>query len=240
MWIIGHRGAAGTSPENTLLSIKEALNYGVDWVEIDVRIVDDTIIVLHDETLDRTTNGSGSIYQYSIADLRKVDAGCGEKIPLLVEVMQAIDARAGLNIEIKQQHIVQQLISLTNEYLALQPNWRNHLMLSSFIPEVMTELSLVAPDGCLLGALSDSNLVDPIQLAHRFNAYSTNISLGQLSRALVEQAHRHGLKVLVYTVNDAADIRRCFELSVDGIFTDFPERAIAFINNSPIIPGTLK
>ena len=79
MWIIGHRGSAGTSPENTLLSIKEALYERVDWIEIDIRMVDETIIVLHDETLDRTTDGYGSIYEYSLADLRKFDAGNGEK-----------------------------------------------------------------------------------------------------------------------------------------------------------------
>ena len=83
MWIIGHRGSAGTSPENTLLSIKEALYERVDWIEIDIRMVDETIIVLHDETLDRTTDGYGSVYKYSLADLRKFDAGNGEKIPLL-------------------------------------------------------------------------------------------------------------------------------------------------------------
>ena len=74
MWIIGHRGAAGTTPENTLASIADALNCGVDWIEIDVRMIDDTIIVLHDETLDRTTDGSGSVYKHSLAELRSLDA----------------------------------------------------------------------------------------------------------------------------------------------------------------------
>ena len=239
MWIIGHRGSAGTSPENTLLSIKQALNERVDWVEIDIRMVDETIIVLHDETLDRTTDGSGSVYQYSLADLRKFDAGKGEKIPLLTDVMQAIDARAGRNIEIKQDNIVVPLIELTDRYLRRQPKWRDRLMLSSFIPEVMTEMSNTAPDGCLLGSLSESNADDPIQIAADLNAYSANISLAQLSSTLVERAHAHDLTVLVYTVNDIADIRRCFDLSVDGIFTDFPQRAIAFIDNSPMIPGKL-
>lgn len=239
MWIIGHRGSAGTSPENTLLSIEQALDARVDWIEIDVRMVDDTIIVLHDETLDRTTNGSGSVYQYSLADLREFDAGAGENIPLLTDVMQTIDARAGLNIEIKQANIVTQLLELTDEFLRRQPDWRDRLMFSSFIPPVMRELRNAVPDSCLLGSLSESDVDDPIEVATNLNAYSANISLTQLSSPLVENAHLHGLKVLVYTVNEIADIRRCLEVSVDGIFTDFPQRAIAFIDNSPMIPGKL-
>lgn len=235
MWIIGHRGAAGTSPENTLISITAALDCGVDWVEIDIRMVDDTIILLHDETLDRTTNGSGSVYQHHLAELRTLDAGGGAKIPLLSEVMELIDARAGLNIEFKQRGLVEAVVALTRTFTKRQPRWRNRIMFSSFIPEVMTDLSDVEPSGCLIGALSESNADDLIRFASNLKAYSANISLKQVSKSLVEAAHEQGLKVLVYTVNDIADIRRCYELSVDGVFTDFPERAIAFIRNSPMI-----
>jgi glycerophosphoryl diester phosphodiesterase len=83
MWVIGHRGAAGKWPENTLLSIQHAISYGVDWVEIDVRSIDGEIIVMHDDTLDRTTNGTGFIDAHSLASLRSFDAGRGERIPLL-------------------------------------------------------------------------------------------------------------------------------------------------------------
>lgn len=221
------------------MSIAEAIDCGADWIEIDIRMVDDAIIVLHDETLNRTTNGSGSVYQHSLAELRTLDAGRGEKIPLLIEVFQLIDARVGLNIEIKQHDVVEALVALTRPFIDRQPQWRDRLMFSSFIPDVMTQLGDVAISGCLIGALSESNTDDPIQFASDVNAFSANISLKQLSKSLVDTAHERGLKVLVYTVNDPADIHRCYALSVDGIFTDFPERAIAFINNSPIISGTL-
>ena len=238
MWIIGHRGAAGTFPENTLVSVQSALDCGVDWIEIDIRMVDGAVIVLHDETLERTTNGSGSIYQHRLAELRKLDAGGGEKIPLLSEVMELIDGQAGLNIEFKQRGLVQAVVALTSAFIERQARWRNRIMFSSFIPEVMTELSGLDPSDCLIGALSESNSDNPIQFAKDLKAYSANISLKQLSKSLVDAAHELGLKVLVYTVNDSADIRRCNELSVDGIFTDFPERAIAFMRNSPIISRT--
>jgi glycerophosphoryl diester phosphodiesterase len=231
MWIIGHRGAAGTTPENTLASIADALNCGVDWIEIDVRMIDDTIIVLHDETLDRTTDGSGSVYKHSLAELRSLDAGKGEKIPLLTEVMQLIDARAGLNIEIKQHDVVDSLVTLIKPFIKQQPAWRDRLMFSSFMPKVMSQLSAVSTSGCLIGALSEANKGNAIPFATGLNAYSVNIPLKQLSQSMVYMAHERGLKVLVYTVNNVADIRRCYELSVDGIFTDFPDRSIAFIKN---------
>jgi len=239
MWIIGHRGAAGTSPENTLLAITHALEARVDWVEIDIRMVENTIIVLHDDTLDRTTSGSGSAYECSLTDLRKLDAGDGEQIPLLSEVMDLIDTRAGLNIEIKQPGLNQALVALISDAIERQPNWRNRLMFSSFIPQVMLELRDLAPSGCLLGGLSERGAKDPLEFAVGIGAFSLNLSLAQLSRRLVQQAHARGLKVLVYTVNDIDDIVRCIDASVDGVFTDYPERAIAFLDNSPMIPGKL-
>lgn len=235
MWIIGHRGAAGTAPENTLLSITNALNCGVDWVEIDIRMVDNTIIVLHDEDLDRTTNGSGSVYNYGLAALRTLDAGNGEKIPLLTEVLNLIDAKAGINIEIKQHGFVQAILELARVFTENQPDWRNRIMLSSFIPEVMWDLKRLDLAGCVVGSLSENSAEDPIRLATDLGAYSVNISFEHLSESLIEGAHKQDLKVLVYTVNDAVAIHRCHELSVDGIFTDFPERTIAFLSNLPMI-----
>ncbi|HJP35206.1 MAG TPA: glycerophosphodiester phosphodiesterase family protein, partial [Gammaproteobacteria bacterium] len=144
MWVIAHRGGGGTWPENTLLAIGRAIDCGVDWVEIDIRIADGAIIVLHDDTLDRTTNGHGSVYEYPLTTLRELDAGKGEKIPLLEEVMGLVNARVGLNIEIKQPDTAQQLVEFTTAYLRRQPNWRNRLMFSSFLPEIMAELATSA------------------------------------------------------------------------------------------------
>ncbi|HCU88956.1 MAG TPA: glycerophosphoryl diester phosphodiesterase [Gammaproteobacteria bacterium] len=227
MWVIGHRGAAGTAPENTLLSITNALNCGVDWIEIDVRMIDNSIIVVHEESLDRTTNGSRSAYGYGLAKLRTLDSGNGEKIPLLTEVLSLIDAKAGINIEIKQHGFIQEILKLARVFTKHQPDWRNRIMFSSFIPEVMSDLKELDLSGCVVGSLSKDTAEDPIRLATDLGAYSVNISFEHLSESLVEGAHKNGLKVLVYTVNDPVAIERCIELSVDGIFTDFPERTIA-------------
>lgn len=238
MLVIGHRGAAGTHPENTLLSVAHALEVGADWVEIDVRMVDNTIIVLHDDTLDRTTNGSGSLYRHSLSELREFDAGGGEQIPLLSEVMDLIGARAVLNIEIKQVGIAAPLLDLIKSCIARQPNWQHRIMLSSFLPGVMREIAELAPAGCLLGVLSEGRAAESMALATDIDAYSINLSRDQLSAAAVRRAHERGLKALVYTVNATVEMARCLDCSVDGIFTDFPERAIAFLRKSPMIPKT--
>ncbi|MFT5417864.1 MAG: glycerophosphoryl diester phosphodiesterase [Gammaproteobacteria bacterium] len=230
MWIIGHRGAAGMRPENTLLAVSHALAVGVDWVEIDIRLVDEELIVLHDETLERTTNGSGSVYQRSLSELRALDAGQGQSVPFLGEVMDLIDAGAGLNIEIKQTGLNEHLSALLKRYLLAQPRWRNRLMISSFITEVMDDFSTATPAGCLLGALSESDPERIVLQADRSNFFSINLSVRQLSSSLVATAHVQNLKVFVYTVNTPEQMRRCADLSVDGIFTDYPERAIAFFN----------
>jgi len=231
MWIIGHRGAAGTHPENTLLSIEHALHCGVDWIEIDIRFVDGNLIVLHDERLDRTTNGSGSVYDWHLQDLRRLDAGRGEKIPLLHEVIDLIDGRAGLNIEIKQAGLTKPLTDLLAAYLRRGPAWRDKFMLSSFLQEPMRELRDTAPAGCLLAALSDHEAAAATRFALEIGAFSLNVSRAELNPSIVERAHRHGLRVLVYTVNAVSDVKQCFELSVDGIFTDYPGRAIAFLRD---------
>lgn len=240
MFIIGHRGSAGTHPENTLKAIDVALDCGVDWIEIDVRMVDDTIIVLHDDTLDRTTNGYGSIYAHSLEELRKLDAGDGQQIPLLAEALDKIDGQVTLNIEIKEPQLTESLVAFTARYVGQQPRWQNRILLSSFYPQTMRELSRLAPAGHLLAALSETNADESIKFALDIGAYSVNIALAQLSKSVVDEAHRDGLKVLVYTVNEVTDIERCYDCSVDGVFSDFPARAIAFLRNSPMISATIE
>jgi len=235
MLIIGHRGAAGTHPENTLGSIDAAIAAGADWVEIDVRSVDGGLIVLHDERLERTTNGNGSVYAMTLADLRQLDAGNGECIPLLPEVLARIDARCGLNIEIKQADIAPALAAVLQPVLRARPAWRGRLMVSSFIRESLLEFARLKPDGVELAALSDHNSTEAQALALTIGATALNVSLAEVSAHVVATAHRSGLRLLVYTVNETSDIERCQRLGVDGIFTDYPARAIAFLREQPRI-----
>lgn len=235
MLIIGHRGAAGTHPENTLQSIEAAIAAGADWVEIDIRRVAGELIVLHDEYLERTTNGSGSVYEKTLDDLRKLDAGNGERIPLLSEVLNRIATRCGLNIEVKQADIAPDLITVLDTVLRTGPAWRGKIMVSSFLHEPMRELAARKPAGVELAALSDHEAPATQAFALAIGATALNVSLAELSGAIVTSAHANGLRVLVYTVNETRDVERCRRLGVDGIFTDYPARAIAFLREHPRI-----
>src|SRR4051794_29972802 len=99
--IIGHRGAAGLEPENTLRSFARAIEIGVDAIELDVYCVDDRLVVIHDDTLERTTNGRGEVMKSTFAALRQLDAGRGERIPTLEEVFAAVPERLTVNVELK-------------------------------------------------------------------------------------------------------------------------------------------
>lgn len=226
MLVIGHRGAAGHEPENTLRSVRRALDLHVDWVEVDVQAVDDELIIFHDDTLDRTTDGTGTVATQSFGALRNLDAGAGEQIPTLIEVMDLIGERAGLNIELKGPNTVEGVTRTITDYQARLPSWRGRILLSSF-DEPRTE-SLAARDRDYeLGVLFADDAAAALARAQRYDAYSIHPSIDQVNTDLVRQAQAAGLKVLVYTVNEPEDIASMRTLGVDGVFSDYPDRVIA-------------
>lgn len=226
MRVIGHRGAAGHAPENTLAALRYALDCGVDMVEIDVRLVDDALIVLHDETLARTTSGTGHYKALALAQLRALDAGQGERIPLLEEVLALIDGRIGLNVEVKEAGIAAAVITCLEYHTRARPAWRQHLLLSSF--DVTTSAALAAQRGTMaFGLLYQEPFDAALTRACTLGARSLHMALAKLDSDAVAQAHARGIEVLVYTVNEPAAIARCRVAAVDGVFSDFPERVIA-------------
>jgi glycerophosphoryl diester phosphodiesterase len=221
---IGHRGAMGHEPENTLLSIEKALELGAEWVEVDVYFVDGQLIVIHDDTLDRTTNGSGPLGGKDLAYLRSLDAGKGQKIPLLDEVFDALKGRAGLNIELKGGDTAEPVAHCIKEQL--QHGWRyEDILVSSFNHRQLMHIKNINPlirIGVLIGGLP----LDTSEFARRLNCYSVNADLEYVDKLLVDDAHRRGLKIFVYTVNEPGDIARMADIGVDGVFTDYPERVV--------------
>ena len=221
---IGHRGARGHEPENTLRSVRRALELGAHGVEIDVRFVDGELVIIHDATLDRTTNGHGDISRKSFAELRALDAGQGERIPTLREVFETVDRRAFINIELKGRRTAGPVGALIAEFVERR-GWRyEDFVVSSFY---RTELRAVSDSRIPIALL----LTRPSRLyalsAWSVRAGALNPALRFVTQRFVEDAHRRGLKVFVYTVNEPADIARMREWGVDGVFTDFPERALA-------------
>ena len=118
MICIGHRGACGYAPENTLAAFELAITMGCPWLELDVYAVEGELLVIHDDTLERTTNGKGQVMQTPLATLRSLDAGNGQQIPTLKEVIELVDHRAGINIELKGPHTAAPVCQLLHDYLA--------------------------------------------------------------------------------------------------------------------------
>ena len=226
MRVIGHRGAAGQAPENTLGAMRHALACGVDAVEIDVRLLDDALIVLHDDTLERTTSGHGHYKALTVPALRALDAGGGEPIPLLGEVIELVRGRSGLNVEVKEAGIAEQVIACIAEHTRDAADWRRQILLSSF--DVATTASLARLRGEMaLGILYEESFTAALARADALNARSLHLPLADVSAERVAAVHAHGLEALVYTVNDEAAIAHCRRAGVDGVFSDYPDRVIA-------------
>ena len=221
---IGHRGARGHEPENTLRSVRRALELGAHGIEIDVWFVDGELIVIHDAKLDRTTNGRGYVSRKTFAQLRALDAGLGERIPTLREVFETVDRRAFINIELKGRRTAGPVRALIAEFVERHGRRYEDFVVSSFL---RTELRAITDPRIPIALL----LTRPTKLyalsAQSVRASSVNPALRFVTQRFVEDAHRRGLKVFVYTVNEPADLVRMREWGVDGVFTDFPERALA-------------
>ncbi len=230
MLCIGHRGAMGYAPENTIKSLTKALELGADWVEVDVHYVDDHLFVIHDDTLKRTTNGKGLLADKNFSYLRSLDAGEGEKIPTLEEVLDVIWEKAGINIELKGPGTALPVIELLRKRVTSRWGIENFL-LSSFNHQSLYEARKIdsrIPIGILLKGRPKSYQAT----AEELEACSVNQALKFINNDFVMDAHNRGLKVFVYTVNNPDDINRMRDLGVDGVFTDFPDRVLKLVQEA--------
>ena len=227
--VIGHRGACGYEPENTLSSFQKALDLGVDMIELDVHsLKTGELIVVHDNKLDRTTNGHGSIYNVPFNKIRKLNAGRGQHIPTLDEVIELVDKRVPINIELKGPNTAESVSKIIDKYLS--QGWiSNHFLISSFDHVELTKFRLLKPD-VRIGALIVGIPVDYAAFASKIKAYSVNISLEFISSDFVEDAKDRGLKIFVFTVNDQDDAKRIKKLGVDGMFTNYPDKLRLYLN----------
>ncbi len=220
MQIIGHRGASGYAPENTLKAFELALSQGCEWLELDVHLLDGKLIVIHDEQLDRTTSGQGLISDHSLDAIRRLDAGDGEKVPYLDEVIEMVDGQATINIELKGPGTAQPTSALLDAWCLEHGADPNQFLLSSFNHR---ELALASPRYAR-GALFWKMPSDAIDRALSLDARYMNMALKHVTEDWVSAAHTAGLKVAVYTVNEIDDIQRMNRWGVDAIFCDYPDR----------------
>jgi glycerophosphoryl diester phosphodiesterase len=221
----GHRGASGYEPENTLSSFERAITIGCPWVELDVHAVEDQLVVIHDANVSRTTNGRGHLSALTFRELRQLDAGKGQQVPTLREVIDLIDRRCGINVEIKQAGIA----PLVNQALAeaVRSGWQpEQFLVSSFTHQEMDGVEPRFPRGALFDSRQDY-----CQTARAIGASTINLSRRLVGRQAVADAHDADLKLFVYTVNEPKDIDRMLGLGVDGVFSDFPDRVLERLGN---------
>ena len=226
--VFGHRGAKGHVAENTLPSIAKALDLGVDGVEIDVyKCASGELVVFHDQTLDKLTNASGYIEQLDLDSIQKIEVLGGHIIPTLNEVLDLIDARVILNIELKGT----QTSLLTHELLQIyfdNGNWQpNQILISSFNwkeLELFYEINKEVP----LAVLTEDDPLDALSTALSIKAEAINPYFKTLNTSNVKKMKKAGFKIYAWTINDPKDIEKMLALEVDAIISDFPERIKAF------------
>lgn len=228
MTCFAHRGASGHSPENTMLAFRYAFELGADAIECDVQLsADGAPVIIHDAAVDRTTNGVGLVAALSLEQLRHLDAGAGEQIPELAEVL-ALCREQGkqANLEIKADTLeqAQRIAEVVGE--ALESGGSTDLALvSSFWLPVLPLLKSAYPRlrTATLHTGMRWRLLNMITAARTNGADALHPDMKLTSRALVESAHAVGLHVNVWTVDESKVIQRLASWGVDGIFTNFPE-----------------
>ncbi|MFH1092723.1 MAG: glycerophosphodiester phosphodiesterase family protein [Candidatus Omnitrophota bacterium] len=221
---IGHRGASGYEPENTLLSFQKALELKVDMIELDVQgCKSGQLMVIHDIKVDRTTNGTGYVCQKSFEELRTLDAGKKQKIPTLQEVLDLVDRKVKINIEMKSEGTASPIFNVIQKYVK-QKGWGwDDFLVSSFNHYELQEFSRLTAQ-VKTGAIIAGIPIGYAQCASDLNSYSLHPSKEFINQALVDDAHKRGLKVFAYTLNEPEDIQKVKILGVDGIFSNFPDR----------------
>lgn len=216
---IGHRGAGGHAPENTLASIEKAVALGCAFTEVDVqRTADGSLILLHDERVDRTTNGKGAVADMNLEEIRKLDAGGGQTIPLLEEALGTAHGRIGLILELKAEGLAYDVCGTVQA-----SGFPGGIIYASFLHDELQHVRRADPDARTL-VLFKRLPGNPASEAVRLQATHVGLRFDNATPALVEALHKAHLTVFVYTVNKPADIVRMRALEVDGIVSDFPDR----------------
>ncbi|WP_396192513.1 glycerophosphodiester phosphodiesterase [Flavobacterium sp.] len=220
---IGHRGAMGHETENTISSIKKALELDVDMIEIDVFVIKSgEVVVFHDDLLDSLTNAKGKIEDYTWEDLKKVVVKGDHKIPLLEDVITTINKKTPLNIELKGSKTAKPVFDILTAFYG--KGWtRADFNISSFLWEELENYRKLDTT-ISIGILTEENPIDAITIAQKLKAQSINPWYKTLTSENIELIHKKGFKIYTYTVNEPDTIKQMIRLGVDGIFCNYPER----------------
>lgn len=223
---IGHRGAKGFEPENTLISFERALEMDVDGIELDVHMsCDGAIMVIHDDTIDRTTNGKGLVTALSLTDLKFFRTEKEQQIPTLFEVIDLVNQKCLINIELKGNGTAKPVLELI-EYYVLDKNWNySDFLISSFDWNVLREVRLL--DAKIpIGVLTQTDLKLAIAFSKFIKAETIHPYFHLLTKENTIEMQKENLKVFAWTVNEIEDIQKIKSFDIDGIISDFPDRIL--------------
>ncbi|MFT6795169.1 MAG: glycerophosphoryl diester phosphodiesterase [Maribacter sp.] len=222
--VIGHRGAMGHETENSLASVQKALDLSVDMIEIDVfKIKSGEIVVFHDQTVDRLTNGPGNIEEYYILDLKKLILDGGHKIPMLQDVLKLIDNKVVLNIELKGAGTADKVNHIIQYYINNNGWSPENFIISSFNWEELRMMRKLN-DSVAIAILTEDNPLEALAIGKELNAVAINPYFENLDTDVVMKIKQAGFKIYTWTVNEPDDIAAMKKIGVDGIITNFPER----------------
>lgn len=222
--VIGHRGAMGHKTENTLASVKKALELKVDMIEIDVfKIKSGEIIVFHDDEVNRLTNGTGKVEDYTWQQLQELTLVGNHKIPLLTTVLDTINAKVPVNVELKGAGTAKDVNAILEEYINTK-NWKlDQFFISSFNWDELIAMRTINSK-IAIGVLTEEDPLQALPMAKQLKAVSINADEKDVTKNVVEAIQLQGFKLYTYTVNAPENIVRLKNLFVDGIFTNYPER----------------
>ncbi len=215
---IGHRGAKGYVSENTLASFQKAIDLGCDGIELDVHLsLDGEIIVIHDNTINRTTSGKGIVNKLKLAELQQYN------IPTLAEVLEIANHNLLINIELKSYETVEKVNELIKKNIQ-EKNWEfKNFLVSSFDWQALQQLRFLN-EKIRIGVLTENNLETAFAFAKFIKATTLNPYFKLLNKENVARIHKKGIEIFVWTVNEIEDIENMKRLNIDGIISDFPDR----------------
>ena len=232
--IFAHRGSSGTHPENTMLAFYEAERAGADGIELDVHLTrDGEVVIIHDETIDRTTNGTGYVKDFTLEELQTFDAGSqfkegkySAKIPTLVEFFEWFKVTDGMvcNIEIKKTTFTDFALEEKTVALIKQFGLEERVILSSFNHYSIVYCHRLAPE-IEIAPLYMEGLYKPWTYARLLSAKGIHPYYRAVNEELIQQCQKRGIAVRPFTVNREADLLRFFRANTAAVITDFPERA---------------
>lgn len=221
---IGHRGAKAYVAENTLESVVKALEIGVDGIEIDVhRCASGELVVFHDFTLDRMTNGQGEISKHTLTELKQLKVSNRFLIPTLEEVLSTIDKKCMLNIELKGKNTAVETCTVVQKYRD-NNGWKLEDFIISSFQHHELETVYNTDKNLRLGVLTKASVTDALEFAKTINAYAIHPNVALMTRDNVRLAQDEGYKVITWTVNDDDTIARMTSYGVDAIISDIPDK----------------